>query len=187
MTVAPAPAREAFIVLVSGDEDTARRSPAATRQDSRHALTSAARCFAGDPTDGTINRMSATSPASKPRRPTMVIFTRSDLPDDQMKHIVAYLEPADRRHPHRDYAFNIKPGKTYKYSQRERRAFARFDAKSWARGSAITASAAKYPRHHREGTESHPILRYQDGDIWGPPCMASACPCPPTAACPRPF
>lgn len=98
----------------------------------------------------------------------MVIFARFlDLPDDQMKHIVAYL---DRGGPvvglrTSSHAFKIPKGKTYsKYSFR----YAGDDYKSGF-GHQILGNTwvGHYGRNHKQGTriqlipeqKSHPILR----------------------------
>jgi trehalose utilization protein len=108
----------------------------------------------------------------------MVIFTRfRDLPDDQMKHVVHYLESGKpiigiRTATH---AFNIKPGSTYaKYS---------YNAKdeNYSQGFGRQVLGETWINHHGKhgsqstrgilvkGQEEHPILRgIKDGDIWGP-------------------
>ena len=128
------PGRGKHIVLVSGDEEY--RSEEALPQlakilSARHGF----RCtvlFAIDPADGTINPdrnnnipgLEALASAD-----LMVIFTRfRDLPDEQMKHIVDYVEPgrpivAMRTATH---AFNLKSSRTYqRYS---------WDNKEWDGG-----------------------------------------------------
>jgi type 1 glutamine amidotransferase len=106
----------------------------------------------------------------------MVIATRfRDLPDEQMKHIVAYVEAGKpivglRTATH---AFNIKPGKTYsRYT---------FNGKDWPGGFGRQVLGETWVSHHGKhgqqstrgliapGQENHPILRgIKDGDIWGP-------------------
>ncbi|MGO9466412.1 MAG: ThuA domain-containing protein [Isosphaeraceae bacterium] len=105
----------------------------------------------------------------------MIIATRfRDLPDDQMKEIVDYVESGRpviglRTATH---AFSIKPGKKYaRYS---------FNSKEWDGGFGRQVLGETWISHHghhgKEGTrgliapgaESHPILRgIKDGDIWG--------------------
>src|SRR5580765_8788612 len=118
------PGKGKHIVLVSGDEEY--RSEEALPQlgkilAKRHGF----RCtvlFAIDTSDGTINPNVSNIPGLEAldKADLMVIFTRfRDLPDEQMKHIVDYLDAGKpivgiRTATH---AFNIKPGKTYsKYS-----------------------------------------------------------------------
>jgi hypothetical protein len=106
----------------------------------------------------------------------MVIFTRfRDLPDEQMKHLIDYIESGRpiiglRTATH---AFNIKPGKTYaRYS---------WQNKEWEGGFGRQVLGETWISHHgrhgkqstrgllAKGMEDHPILRgIKDGDIWGP-------------------
>src|SRR5262245_43706607 len=118
------PGKGKHIVLVSGDEEY--RSEEALPQlgkilARRHGF----KCtvlLAIDPNDGTINPNISNIPGLEALKTAdlMVIFTRfRDLPDEQMKHIVDYLDAGKpvvgiRTATH---AFNIKNGKTYsKYS-----------------------------------------------------------------------
>ncbi len=106
----------------------------------------------------------------------MVIFTRfRDLPDDQMKHIVDYVESGRpivglRTATH---AFFIKEHPTYaRYS---------FQNEEWSGGFGRQVLGETWISHHGNhgvestrgviapGMEEHPILRgIQDGDIYGP-------------------
>ncbi len=108
----------------------------------------------------------------------MVIFTRfRDLPDEQMKHIVSYLEAGKpivgiRTATH---AFSIPAGKTYaKYSYN-------YSGKDYEQGFGRQILGETWFNHHgKHGSQStrgiiakeqqnHPILRgIKDGDIWGP-------------------
>jgi len=106
----------------------------------------------------------------------MVIFTRfRDLPDDQMKHIVAYVDSGRpiiglRTATH---AFHFKRHKTYQHYD--------FRSKSWTDGFGRQILGETWISHHGgHGTEStrgiiadvaaaHPILRgIKTGDIWDP-------------------
>jgi hypothetical protein len=170
------------IVLVSGDEEY--RSEEALPQlgkilSVRHGF----KCtvlFAIDPSDGTINPNASNIPGLEALRTAdfMVLFTRfRDLPDEQMKHLVEYLDAGKpvvgiRTATH---AFNIQPGKLYsKYS---------YNAKEegYADGFGRQVLGETWINHHgRHGSQStrgiiakgqddHPILRgIRDGDIWGP-------------------
>src|SRR5205085_7320838 len=91
------PGKGKHIVLVSGDEEY--RSEEALPQlgkilARRHGF----KCtvlFAIDPRDGTINPNISNIPGLEAldSADLMIIFTRfRDLPDEQMKHIVSYLE-----------------------------------------------------------------------------------------------
>jgi type 1 glutamine amidotransferase len=170
------------IVLVSGDEEY--RSEEALPQlakilAKRHGF----RCtvlFAIDPNDGTINPNVSNIPGLEAldKADLLVIFTRfRDLPDEQMKHIVDYLDAGKpivglRTATH---AFNIKPGKTYsKYSYNS-------NDESYSQGFGRQILGETWINHHgkhavqstrgivAKGQENHPILRgIKDGDIWGP-------------------
>jgi hypothetical protein len=176
------PGKGKHIVLVSGDEEY--RSEEALPQlgkilAKRHGF----KCtvlFAIDPNDGTINPNVSNIPGLEAldSADLTVIFTRfRDLPDDQMKHIVDYLDTgkpivAIRTATH---AFNIKPGKTYaKYSYN-------YSGKDYEQGFGRQILGETWINHHGKhgsqstrgiivkGQENHPILRgIKDGDIWGP-------------------
>ncbi len=106
----------------------------------------------------------------------MVIFTRfRDLPDDQMQHIVSYVDSGRpivglRTATH---AFHTKKHKTYQHYD--------FRAKTWKDGFGRQILGETWVNHHGgHGTEScrgilaqgaaaHPILRgIKDGDVWDP-------------------
>jgi type 1 glutamine amidotransferase len=170
------------VVLVSGDEEY--RSEEALPQlgkilSQRHGF----KCtvlFAIDPADGTIHPNVSNIPGLEALASAdlMVIFTRfRDLPDEQMRHIVEYLESGKpvvgiRTATH---AFNIKPGKTYsKYSYNS-------EDGAYSQGFGRQVLGETWISHHGrhgvqstrgiivKGQEEHPILRgIEDGDIWGP-------------------
>src|SRR5262249_26981262 len=118
------PGQGKHIVLVSGDEEY-RSEEALPQLGKILALRHGFKCtvlFAIDPADGTINPNVSNIPGLEALATAdlMVIFTRfRDLPDEQMKSIVDYLQAGKpivgvRTATH---AFSIKPGKTYsKYS-----------------------------------------------------------------------
>lgn len=106
----------------------------------------------------------------------MIIATRfRDLPDDQMKHIVDYLEAGKPVIGMRTatHAFNIPKGKTYdRYS---------FRSQQWPGGFGKQILGETWVSHHGHhkfeatrgiiapGAADHPILRgIKDGDIFGP-------------------
>jgi hypothetical protein len=175
------PGKGKHIVLVSGDEEY--RSEETLPQlakilAKRHGF----KCtvlFAIDPKDGAIN------PNQKDNIPglenldhadLMVLFVRMrDLPDEQMKHIVGYVESgrpivALRTATH---AFELKTSPTYaRYS---------WTSKEWPGGFGRQVLGETWIAHHgnhgRESTRGlvlkeeskHPILRsILDGEIWGP-------------------
>lgn len=169
------------IVLVSGDEEY--RSEEALPQlakilAKRHGFKCTVLFAIGE--DGGIdpNRSYIPGLEALDTADLMVIFTRfRDLPDDQMKHVVDYL---DRGGPivgmrTATHAFNIKKGKTYdKYSFNS-------NAKGWEGGFGRQVLGETWVNHHghhgkestrgifAEGQEKNPILRgIKSGDIWGP-------------------
>src|SRR5262249_41024734 len=106
----------------------------------------------------------------------MIILTRfRDLPDEQMKYIVDYVESGKpiiglRTATH---AFDLKKSKTYaKYT---------WNGKEWDGGFGRQVLGETWVNHHgkhgsqstrgliAKGQENNPILRgIKDGDIWGP-------------------
>ncbi|WP_435016742.1 ThuA domain-containing protein [Tundrisphaera sp. TA3] len=175
------PGKGKHVVFVSGDDEY--RSEEGMPQlakilSQRHGF----RCtvlFAIDPKDGTIN------PGIKDNIPglekldsadLMVILARfRNLPDDQMKHIVDYVDSgkpivALRTSTH---AFDIKPGKTYSDWS--------WNNKKWDGGFGRQVLGETWVSHHgnhgKQSTRgliapdqrSNPIVRgIADGDIWGP-------------------
>jgi len=175
------PGKGKHIVLISGDEEY--RSEEALPQlakilAKRHGF----KCtvlFAINPKDGTINpNQSDNIPGLEALKTAdlMVIFTRyRDLPDEQMKYIVDYVQSGKPIIGMRTatHAFNIKAGKTYeKYSA---------GSKEWDGGFGRQVLGETWISHHGHhgqqstrgiiapGAENHPILRgIKDGDIWAP-------------------
>jgi Trehalose utilisation len=176
------PGKGKNIVFVTGDEEY--RSEEGLPQlakilATRHGF----RCtvlFAINPKDGTINpNQSDNIPGLEAldSADLMVILTRfRDLPDDQMQHVVQYVESgrpivALRTATH---AFALKKHKT----------FARYDwqSKEWDGGFGRHVLGETWINHHgHHGKQStlgiipggvranYPILRgIHDGDIWGP-------------------
>jgi len=170
------------IVLVSGDEEyrSEEALPQLGKILAKHHGFKCTVLFAIDEKDGTINPNISNIPGLEALKSAdlMVIFTRfRDLPDEQMKHIVDYLDAGKpvigiRTATH---AFNIPPGKTYsKYSHNARDA-------GYQQGFGRQVLGETWINHHgrhgsqstrgiiAKGQESHPILRgIKDGDVWGP-------------------
>jgi hypothetical protein len=175
------PGKGKHIVLVSGDEEY--RSEEGLPQlakilAQRHGF----KCtvlFAIDKKDGTIN------PNQVDNIPGLEVLDDADLlilevrwrdlPDDQMKYIVKYVESGNpvvglRTATH---AFNLKSSPTYaKYN---------WNNKDWVGGFGRQILGETWVRHHGQhavqstrgiiarGAENHPIMRgIKDGDIWGP-------------------
>jgi hypothetical protein len=173
------PGKGKHIVLVSGDEEY--RSEEALPQlgkilASRHGF----KCtvlFAVDPATGMINpKVLNNIPGLEALKTAdlMIMLTRfRDLPDEQMRHIVEYVEAGKpiigiRTATH---AFNIPAGKTYaKYS---------FQSKEWDGGFGRQVLGETWINHHGShgkestrgiiapGAEDHPIVRGCE-DIWCP-------------------
>jgi len=175
------PGRGKRIVLISGDEEY--RSEEALPQlgrilARRHGFTCTV-LFAVDPVDGTIDpRVRDNIPGLEALASAdlMVIATRfRDLPDEQMKHIDAYVASGRpilglRTATH---AFSIARGKTYeRYSYDSRQ-------EGWVGGFGRRILGETWINHHgRHGAQStrgviapgmkdHPIVRGCE-DIWGP-------------------
>ena len=177
---AEGPGKGKHIVLVSGDEEyrSEEACPQLGKILAKHHGFKCTVLFAIDPKDGTINPNVSNIPGLEAlgSADLMIIFTRfRDLPDDQMKHVVDYIESGRpiigiRTSTH---AFNIKGGKTYaKYS---------FNNKDFPGGFGKQVLGETWINHHGNhgsqstrgivapGKESHPILRgIKSGDVWGP-------------------
>ncbi|HEV3203873.1 MAG TPA: ThuA domain-containing protein [Gemmataceae bacterium] len=174
------PGKGKHIVLVSGDEEyrSEEALPQLGKILAKHHGFKCTVLFAIDPKDGTINPKISNIPGLEALQTSdlMVIFTRfRDLPDDQMKHIVDYVESGRpiiglRTATH---AFNIKANKNYaKYS---------YSSKDWNGGFGRQVLGETWISHHgnhgkestrgllAKGQEGHAILRgIKDGAIWGP-------------------
>src|ERR1700730_2421376 len=115
------PGKGKHIVLVSGDEEyrSEESLPQLGKILARHHGFKCTVLFAIDPKNGTINpNVTNNIPGLEAldHADLMIIFTRfRDLPDEQMKHIVDYVESGRpviglRTATH---AFSIKGGRTY--------------------------------------------------------------------------
>jgi hypothetical protein len=167
------------VVLISGDEEyrTEEGLPQLGKILAKHHGFRATVLFAIAP-DGTIDPNKQDNiPGLEALRTAdlMIIGTRfRNLPDDQMKEIVDYVESGRpiiglRTATH---AFSIESGKKYaRYS---------FNSKEWDGGFGRQVLGETWISHHGHhnvegtrgliapGAESHPILRgIKDGDIWG--------------------
>jgi hypothetical protein len=168
------------VVLISGDEEY--RSEEALPQLAKilakhHGFTCTVLFAIGH--DGTIepNRGDNIPGLDALRKADlMIIATRfRDLPDDQMKEIVDYVESGRPIIGMRTatHAFNIKGHKKYaRYS---------FNSKEWNGGFGRQVLGETWVSHHGNhkhestrgiiapGETGHPIVRgIKDGDIWGP-------------------
>jgi type 1 glutamine amidotransferase len=181
LLAATALAQPKRIVLVSGDEEyrTEESFPQLAKiLSERHGFQCTV-LYAIDPRDGTINPNVQTNIpglAALDNADLMIMGLRfRDLPDEQMKHIVDYVEAgkpivALRTSTH---AFNLKSSPTYaKWS---------WNSKEWDGGFGRQVLGETWIRHHGKhgvqstrgvfapGVENHPILRgIRSGEIWGP-------------------
>jgi len=174
------PGKGKHVVLISGDEEyrSEETLPQLAKILAKHHGFKCTVLFAIDPKDGTINPNISNIPGLEALKTAdlMVIFTRfRDLPDEQMKHIVEYVDSGKpiiglRTATH---AFSIKGGKTYaKYSWNNREWDGGFGrqilGETWVNhwgghGSQSTGGIIA------KGAEDHPILKgIKDRDIWGP-------------------
>jgi hypothetical protein len=175
------PGKGKHIVLISGDEEYRSEEglPQLAKILSRHHGFRCTVLFAIDP-DGTINPNRNDNIPGLEALATadlMIIATRfRNLPDDQMKHIVEYLEAGKPVIGMRTatHAFNLK-SKTYSDYTWDAK------AKDWEGGFGRRVLGETWVSHHGNhkhestrgliapGAENHPILRgIHDGDVWGP-------------------
>jgi len=168
-------------VLVSGDEEY--RSEESLPQlakilSQRHDF----KCtvlFAIDRQDGTINpTQSDNIPGLEALKSAdlLVLFTRfRDLPDDQMQHIVDYVESGRP-------VIGLRTS-THAFAPKANQTFSRYgwQSKDWEGGFGRQVLGETWVNHHGQhgkqstrgiiapNVQSHPILRgIKDGDIWGP-------------------
>ncbi len=171
------PGNGKHIVLISGDEEY--RSEEALPQLGKILATHHGfKCtvlFSVDPETGDIDpntRDNTPGLEALDSADLMVLFTRfRELPDDQMQHVVDYVESGRpviglRTATH---AFNNGEGAYTRYH---------WQNKEWSGGFGRQVLGETWISHHgRHGSQStrgiiareHPIVRgIEDGDIWGP-------------------
>lgn len=173
------PGNGKHIVLVSGDEEyrSEEALPQLAKILSKHHGFKCTVLFAIDRNDGTINpdqNDNIPGLETLDRADLMIILTRwRNLPDDQMKHVVDYVESGRpiiglRTATH---AFNLKGSNTYqRYT---------WNSKEWDGGFGRQILGETWVNHHgqhgKQSTRSiivpeqkkHPILRgIKDGEIW---------------------
>ncbi|HND51379.1 MAG TPA: ThuA domain-containing protein [Pirellulaceae bacterium] len=170
------------IVLVSGDEEyrSEEALPALAKILSKHHGFKCTVLFAINKENGEIDPNKNDNIPGIEKLATadlMVIFTRfRNLPDDQMKHVVDYVNSGKpivglRTATH---AFNLSSPtyKSYTWTSKE---------KDWDGGFGRKILGETWISHHgghgsestrgliAKGQENHPILRgIKDGDVWGP-------------------
>jgi type 1 glutamine amidotransferase len=167
------------VVLISGDEEyrSEEAIPQLAKILSKHHGFRCTVLFAIDPKTGEVNPNVSNIPGLEALQSAdlMVIFTRfRNLPDEQMKFIVDYVEAGKpiiglRTSTH---AFNITDGAYKHYS---------FNSKEWDGGFGRQVLGETWISHHGKhgsqatrgifapGAADHPILKgIKDGDIFGP-------------------
>ncbi len=176
------PGKGKHIVLVGGDEEyrSEEALPQLGKILARHHGFKCTVLFAINPKTGEINPdQSDNIPGLEALKTAdlMIVFLRfRDLPDEQMKHIVDYVDSGRpiigmRTSTH---AFNIK-GRDRTYARYS------FNSKDWPQGFGRQVLGETWINHHgghkRESTrgliasdqKDHPIVKgIEDGDIWGP-------------------
>jgi type 1 glutamine amidotransferase len=174
------PGKGKHVVLIAADQEY--RSEEALPQLARILATRHGfKCtvlFAIDPKDGTIDPTAPNIPGLEAlaKADLAVLFLRwVDLPDEQMKHLVDYIESGRPIIGMRTatHCFNLKSSKTYQRYN--------WNNKEWDGGFGRQVLGETWVAHHgrhafestrgiiAKGQESHPILRgIRDGEIWGP-------------------
>ena len=175
------PGKGRHVVLVSGDEEyrSEQGLPQLARiLARRHGFTCTV-LFAIDRADGTINpnqRDNIPGLEALDKADLMILFIRwRDLPDEQMKHIVDYVESGRPIMGIRTatHAFKLDSSPTFlRYT---------WNSKDWDGGFGRQVLGETWIAHHGQhgkqstrgviapGAEGHPILHgIANGDIWGP-------------------
>jgi type 1 glutamine amidotransferase len=175
------PGKGKHVVLVAGDEEyrSEEALPQLGKILSKHHGFKCTVLFPIDPKDGTINPIISNIPGLEALESAdlLVLFTRfRDLPDEQMKHLVDYIESGRpiigiRTATH---AFNTKSAAYGKYTWTNK-------DPAYEQGFGRQVLGETWISHHgKHGSQStrgiiapdqasHPILRgIKDGDIWGP-------------------
>jgi hypothetical protein len=174
------PGKGKHVVLISGDEEyrSEEALPQLAKILARHHGFKCTVLFAIDPKDGTINpNVNDNIPGLEALKTAdlMVLFTRfRNLPDEQMKYVVEYVESGKPIIGMRTatHAFNLKGGKYARYS---------WQNKDWPGGFGKQVLGETWVSHHGQhgkqstrgvlapGAADRPVLRgIPDGDIWGP-------------------
>ncbi|MGH7129323.1 MAG: ThuA domain-containing protein [Planctomycetaceae bacterium] len=174
------PGRGKHIVLVSGDEEyrSEEALPQLGKILAKHHGFKCTVLFAMDPETGEIDpnrRDNIPGLEALQTADLMIIFTRfRDLPDEQMRHVVEYVESGRpiiglRTATH---AFDTQDGQYARYG---------WKSDEWQGGFGRQVLGETWISHHGKhgsqstrgvvaaGMEDHPLTRgIEDGDIWGP-------------------
>jgi hypothetical protein len=174
------PGKGKHIVLISGDEEYRSEEvlPQLGKILAKHHGFKCTVLFAIDPTTGTINPNVSNIPGLEALKSAdlMIMFLRfRHLPDEQMKHIVDYVESGKPIIGLRTATHAFDPNRKSKYAHWH------WQSKDWTGGFGKQVLGETWVAHHgahgREstrgiiasGAKDHAILRgIKDGDIWGP-------------------
>ena len=175
------PGKGKHIVLVSGDEEyrSEEALPQLAKILAKHHGFKCTVLFAIDPKTARSTRTSATFPGLEALETAdlMVIFTRfRNLPDDQMKHIVDYIDSGKPIIGMRTatHAFNIRQARPTRNTPTTARTSGDGGFGRQVLGETWINHHGKHGSQSTRGIiakaqENHPILRgIKDGDIWGP-------------------
>lgn len=173
------PGKGRHIVLISGDEEyrSEEMLPQLAKILAQHHGFRCTVLFAVDPEDGTINPNHINNIPGLEALKTAdlaILFLRwRDLPDDQMKLLVDYIESGKP----------IIGLRTATHAFKSSKGFPRYawNSKEWEGGFGRQVLGETWISHHGDhgrqstrgiiapGQQGHPIVRgIQDGDIWGP-------------------
>ncbi|HEY2786529.1 MAG TPA: ThuA domain-containing protein [Fimbriiglobus sp.] len=176
------PGKGKSIVLVSGDEEyrSEEMLPALARILAVHHGFSCTTLFAIDPKDGTINPNVTTNIpglSALKNADLLILFTRfRNLPDDQMKYIVDYVESGKPVIGIRTATHAFAPSKDSKYAKYHWQGKEKGYEQGFGRQVLGETWIAHHGKHGQEGTrgilakgqESQPILKgIKDGDVFG--------------------
>lgn len=176
------PGKGKHVVLISGDEEyrSEETLPQLGKILAKHHGFKCTALFAIDPKDGTINPNVSNIPGLEALKDAdlVVLFLRfRDLPDDQMKHLVDYIESGKP-------IIGLRTA-THAFNNPNSKMFARYHwqgkEKGYEQGFGRQVLGETWISHHgnhgsqstrgiiAEDAKDHPILRgIKDGDIWGP-------------------
>jgi type 1 glutamine amidotransferase len=176
------PGKGKHVVLISGDEEyrSEETLPQLGKILAKHHGFKCTALFAIDPKDGTINPNVSSIPGLEALKDAdlVVLFLRfRNLPDDQMKHLVDYIESGKP-------IIGLRTA-THAFNNPNSKMFARYHwqgkEKGYEQGFGRQVLGETWISHHgnhgsqstrgiiAEDAKDHPILRgIKDGDIWGP-------------------
>jgi type 1 glutamine amidotransferase len=176
------PGKGKHVVLVSGDEEyrSEETLPQLAKILARHHGFTCTVLFAIDPKDGTINPNVTDNVPGLEKLKTadlMVIFLRwRTLPDEQMKHIIDYVEAGKPVVGLRTATHAFKPGRKGRYARYTSDSKAPGYEGGFGKQVLGETWVAHHGRHGTEGTrgiiapgqEGHPILKgIEPGSIFG--------------------